>query len=528
MTAIHAISLSKQFSDGQDLFNDLSFTIPCGVAALVGKNGCGKSHLASILSKQSQPTSGSVEWGGEVKSVGVYLQQESPDDLECSIAAYLGVEHKLDALKRISEGATDSKWFDLISDSDWQLEQTLADVMETLRLPKDLNTPLSRLSGGQRTIIRLYRLLNQEHDAWILDEPTNHLDTKHIDWLVAMLRKRHAPILVISHNISFLNSTDRILELNSLGISSYGGGFQGYLKQKEEKIAAINKMAKTLEKARKVKVEKAQRRELTAQRLASRGEKQRASGSQPKILMDGKKQGAQLANSAVKAQNERQMVELDQKLQDVKSQLEQLKPQKWYTCQAQSGGRVKMHFEDFSHSRIESEPINDRIFSGEHVWLKGANGSGKSTLLRMMEGRNSPSFEGHLRVNGECFYLDQHFSFLDADASMLDMVCHRCDDVNIPKARTLLAGIGFRRESVLQIVSALSGGEKMKLAMLIASHQSQTSILLLDEPDNHLDLEAKEQLIAAINNYTGTMVIVTHDVRFVERLVIHKSIELRV
>ncbi|GMQ48159.1 ATP-binding cassette domain-containing protein [Vibrio sp. 10N] len=526
MTAIHAISLSKQFSDGQDLFNDLSFTIPCGVTALVGKNGCGKSHLASILAKQSQPTSGSVDWGSEVKSVGVYLQEGSSDDAECSIAAYLGVEHKLDALKQISEGATDSKWFDLIADSDWQLEQTLADVMETLRLPKDLNIPLSRLSGGQRAIIRLYRLLNQEHDAWILDEPTNHLDTKHIDWLVAMLRKRHAPILVISHNISFLNNTDRILELNSLGITSYGGGFQGFLKQKEEKIAAINKMAKTLEKARKVKVEKAQRRELTAQRLASRGEKQRASGSQPKILMDGKKQGAQLANSAVKAQNERQMAELDQKLQNVKSQLEQFKPQKWYTCEAQSAGRVKVHFEDFSHSLIESDAINGQIFSGEHVWLKGANGSGKSTLLRLIEERSSSSFSGHFTVNGECFYLDQHFSFLDAEVSMLDMVCHRCEALNIPKARTLLAGIGFRRESVHQSVSALSGGEKMKLAMLIASHQPYSSILLLDEPDNHLDLEAKQQLIGAINGYQGTAILVSHDEGFVGRLAIDRTIEL--
>lgn len=526
MTAIHAILLSKQFLDGQELFNELSFTIPCGVTALVGKNGCGKSHLASVLAKQSQPTSGSVEWEGGLKSVGVYLQEASPDDFECSIAAYLGVEDKLEALKHISEGATDSKWFERISDSDWLLEQVLADLMETLRLPKDLNTKLSRLSGGQRAIIRLYRLLHQEHDAWILDEPTNHLDAKHIKWLVATLQKRHVPILVISHNITFLNNTDRILELNSLGITCFGGGFQGYLKQKEEKIAAINKMAKMLEKARKVKVERAQRREITAQRLASRGEKQRASGSQPKILMDGKKQGAQLANAAVKAQNERQMAELDQKLQDVKSQLEQFKPQKWYTCEAQSGGRVKVHFEDFSHSLIESEPINQQILSGEHVWLKGANGSGKSTLLRLLEGGNHSSFGGHFTVNGECFYLDQHFSFLDAEVSMLDMVCHRCEALNIPKARTLLAGIGFRRESVHQSVSALSGGEKMKLAMLIASHQSHTSILLLDEPDNHLDLEAKQQLIGAINGYQGTVILVSHDEGFVGRLVIDRTIEL--
>ncbi|WP_112480387.1 ATP-binding cassette domain-containing protein [Vibrio variabilis] len=466
--------------------------------------------------------------GRGVKSVGVYLQEASPKDLDCSIAAYLGVEDKLEALTQISQGATDSQWFERISDSDWQLEQALADLMETLRLPKDVSTKLRRLSGGQRAIIRLYRLLNQEHDAWILDEPTNHLDAKHIDWLVAALVKRPVPILVISHNITFLNHTDRILELSRLGISCFGGGYQGYLKQKEEKIAAVNKMAKTLEKARKVKVERAQRREITAQRLASRGEKQRASGSQPKILMDGKKQGAQVANSAVKAQNERQMAELDQKLKEVKSQLEQFKPQKWYTSEAQSGGRVKVHFQDFSHALIESESMNQQILSGEHVWLKGVNGSGKSTLLRLLECGHQSSFGGHLTVNGECFYLDQHFSFLDSEVSILDMVCHRCEALNIPKARTLLAGIGFRRESVYQSVSALSGGEKMKLAMLIASHQSNASILLLDEPDNHLDLDAKQQLISAINNYSGTVIVVSHDVGFVERLVIHKTIALGV
>lgn len=109
---------------------------------------------------------------------------------------------------------------------------------------------------------------------------------------------------------------------------------------------------------------------------------------------------------------------------------------------------------------------------------------------------------------------------------MLDMVCHRCEALNIPKARTLLAGIGFRRESVHQCVSALSGGEKMKLAMLIASHQSHSSILLLDEPDNHLDLEAKQQLIGAINGYQGTVILVSHDEGFVGRLTIDRTIEL--
>lgn len=527
MTAIHAISLSKQFSNGHDLFHDLSFTIPVGVNALVGKNGCGKSHLASMLAKQSQPSSGSVEWGNHIKSIGVYLQEESQDELDCSIAAYLGVENKLEALKQISRGSTDNQWFDLIADSDWQLEQTLTQLFESLRLPTDLNTKLRHLSGGQRAIIRLYRLLNQEHDGWILDEPTNHLDTEHISWLVETLRQRQVPILVISHNISFLEQTDRIFELSSLGITCFGGGYQGYITQKEEKLSAINKMAKTLEKARKVKVEKARRRDLTMQRLASRGEKQRASGSQPKILMDGKKQGAQLANSAVKAQNERQMAELDQKIQDVKSQLEQLKPQKWYTSEVQSTGRVKIHFEDLYHERIESEPITAQIFSGEHVWLKGANGSGKSTLLRLLlKAEHHSSVDDNLAVNGVCFYLDQYFSFLEPDISMLDAVCTHCESLNIPQARTLLAGIGFRRESVHQKVLVLSGGEKMKLAMLIASHQTQASILLLDEPDNHLDLEAKQQLVKAINGYTGAVIVVSHDVGFIRHLTIHKTIEL--
>ncbi|MCG9628010.1 ATP-binding cassette domain-containing protein [Vibrio mediterranei] len=528
MTAFHAISISKQFPDGDRLFSSISFSTEEGITALVGKNGSGKSHLAQILAKLTPPSEGRVEWGNQIRSVGFYSQLESESDLSQSIAQLLGVEKKLLALEYIQQGDSSCHWFDMIADDEWDLAEQLARLLTQLRLPTDLNIKLAQLSGGQRAVLRLYVLLQQDYDAFVLDEPTNHLDSEHVDWLVKQLKTIDKPVLVVSHNIAFLNHVDKILELNSIGITSYGGNYQTFVAHKNEHLQALQDKAKSLTRERKVKAEKAHQRLITAQKLATRGKAQRTSGSQPKILMDGKKQGAQNANAAIAAQSKRQFAVLDQKLQQVKDQIEQNKPQKWYTGVVQTQGKTAIAFDAFQHANVFGAPIRATVLTSEHAWLKGRNGSGKSTILKrvLAVSQNSSNVTEGLRANTQCFYLDQHFSMLNGDLALIDAVCEGCEEMTIPVARTLLAGIGFRRDKVYDKVEQLSGGEKMKLAMLIASHQKQVATLLLDEPDNHLDLEAKQQLIAAINGYAGTVLVVSHDMGFIEQLRIDKVIAL--
>lgn len=158
-------------------------------------------------------------------------------------------------------------------------------------------------------------------------------------------------------------------------------------------------------------------------------------------------------------------------------------------------------------------PITLQVYATDKVHLMGKNGSGKSTLLKTILGKQLLR-QGELQLNTPLHYLDQHFGVICPNLSILDNLIQHCEGMKESDARTLLAGIGFRRDSVFKSGSTLSGGEKMKLAMLIVSHQRTQPLLLLDEPDNHLDLDSKMMLAQALNGYRGGFILVSHDQEF--------------
>ncbi|MEF1341219.1 ATP-binding cassette domain-containing protein, partial [Vibrio rotiferianus] len=161
----------------------------------------------------------------------------------------------------------------------------------------------------------------------------------------------------------------------------------------------------------------------------------------------------------------------------------------------------------------------------DKVHLLGKNGCGKSTLLKTMLGKFSLQ-SGELKINTPFYYLDQHFGAIQPEISMLGNLMQHCEGMKESDARTLLAGIGFRRDSVFRLGSVLSGGEKMKLAMLIVSHQPTQPLLLLDEPDNHLDLDSKIMLAQALSAYRGGFILISHDQDFAAESGVSRSIEL--
>ena len=172
-----------------------------------------------------------------------------------------------------------------------------------------------------------------------------------------------------------------------------------------------------------------------------------------------------------------------------------------------------------------SQPVNLQVGEGDKLHLQGGNGSGKSTLLKTLTGR-LPLQAGELHVNTPLCYLDQHFSSVLPTLSLLDNLLQQCPALSESDARTLLAGIGFRRDSVFNPAETISGGEKMKLAMLIVSHQPQQPFLLLDEPDNHLDLNAKILLAAALNRYQGGFILISHDTAFADEAGVKSAYQL--
>ncbi len=159
----------------------------------------------------------------------------------------------------------------------------------------------------------------------------------------------------------------------------------------------------------------------------------------------------------------------------------------------------------------------------ERCYLQGDNGCGKSTLLKAIQGAHT-DYTGTVKLNVDTVYLDQHFGLLEIESTLLESLLKRSDGLTESDARILLAGIGFRRDAVYRKVVCLSGGEKMKLAMLIVSHIAHSPLLLLDEPDNHLDIESKQILAAALNDYRGAFILVSHDGDFVAEVGVNKTI----
>lgn len=253
--------------------------------------------------------------------------------------------------------------------------------------------------------------------------------------------------------------------------------------------------------------------------------KERAAAS-PKILTDAKKESAAQNLAAQKAQQSRQLAENSEALSSAKSQYEVIKPQAFYLPDAGSSKQpLMLRLRQLVLHRLNNRPLSLDVFQQLHVRILGANGSGKSTLLKAIHGEPI-GFSGGIERHCQTVYLDQHFSLLPDAATMLDCLLEYCQGMSQEHARTLLAGIGFRREAVHRQVGCLSGGEKMKLAMLLVSYVAHSPLLLLDEPDNHLDLESKTLLATALKAYKGAFLLVSHDNDFIDQAAITRSVSI--
>lgn len=206
---------------------------------------------------------------------------------------------------------------------------------------------------------------------------------------------------------------------------------------------------------------------------------------------------------------------LAQKHHALSGRYEQITQQKIYLEQGEASRAKRLNIVSGILPFGSREAINLILEGNSRLHLCGGNGSGKSTLLKVLLGDICLE-SGELKINHPVCYLDQHFGLINESLSILDNLMEHCSGIIESDARTLLAGIGFRRDTVYRQASLLSGGEKMKLAMLIASHQPQSPILLLDEPDNHLDLDSKQVLAEALRSYQGAFILVSHDDDFVK------------
>ncbi|EGU46305.1 putative ATP-binding component of ABC transporter [Vibrio ichthyoenteri ATCC 700023] len=514
---ILASKLTYQFADGERIFDGITCSLNQSRTGLVGRNGAGKSLFAELLTQQRQPSSGTVTMNA---TIGYYSQLASQwIGSNQTIAQILQVDQALAALDRIEQGECEQRLFDQVAER-WDLKQQLLDLLRHLGLPADVNLAMRHLSGGQLARLHLWQLFESDADLLVLDEPSNHLDHLGKRWLIDKVRGWQGSILLISHDRALLREMSVIWELSGGKLQQYGGNFDDYFEQKQTQQQALERqidVVKTQQRRAKIEHQKNQQK---ADKRAAQGNKIRKRGGQPKILLDAMKNSAQ-ASAASRVINQRGQIDrLDNKMRSLQAGQHIEKTITMRLHEASGSNKSMINIVNFKVPFSNSDGVSLQLSSTDKCRIHGANGCGKSTLLKLIEQQNNPE----LRCNQPVIYLDQHFSSLLVNQSMLDNLMHYCPDLKESDARTLLAGIGFRRDDVYRLSLHLSGGEKMKLAMTIVGHQANRPLLLLDEPDNHLDLHSKQVLSQALNHYQGALMIVSHDEDFIAEIGITQTV----
>ena len=490
------------------LLQGVSFQVaPGDKIGLVGRNGAGKTTLTKILSGEAAPAAGSVSHGGEV---GYLPQDPRTGDLDVlaknRILAARGLDAVLTRLDRAGLAMGDESdevrdkamaayaraEAELAAAGGYAAEAEAARIASNLGLPdRVLNQPLHTLSGGQRRRVELARILFSGAETMLLDEPTNHLDADSIVWLRSFLQNHSGGLLVISHDVGLLEQTvTKVfhLDANRAELDIYAMNWKRYLQQRE-----------TDEKRRR---RERQNAEKQAGHLMAQADKMRAK-----------------ATKAVAAQNMAKRAEkLIAGLDAVRAQD---KVAKIRFPEPASCGKTPLTAEGLSKSYGSLEiftGVDLAIDKGSQVVILGLNGAGKTTLLRILAGVEASDTgavkPGHgLRLG---YYAQEHET-LDTSRSVLDNMKTAAPHMNDTDVRKVLGSFLFSGDDVDKPAAVLSGGEKTRLA-LAALVVSSANVLLLDEPTNNLDPASRAEVLAAIRNYAGAVVLVTHDEGAVDAL----------
>ncbi|MET9727376.1 ABC-F family ATP-binding cassette domain-containing protein [Streptomyces zaomyceticus] len=519
------------------LFAELDLVVaPGDVIGLVGVNGAGKSTLLRLLAGIDTPEEGELRLSPPTAAVG-HLPQEperrAGETVREFLARRTGVAAAQAAMDEATQGLVDGtpgaddayattleSWLNL---GGADLDERAEEVADSLGLTVGLDQPMTSLSGGQAARAGLASLLLSRYDVFLLDEPTNDLDLEGLERLEAFVKGLRAGTVVISHDREFLTRTvTKVLELDlaQQQITLYGGGYEAYL---EERDTARRHAREDFEEYAGKKAA-----------LEARGHMQRSwmdkgVRNARRKSTDGDKLGRNARSEASEKQaaKARQTQRMIERLDVVDEPRKEWELRMEIASAPRSGSVVATLREaEVRRGDFSFGPVTLQIDWADRVAVTGANGAGKSTLLAALLGRlaldSGDAVLGSGVVVGE---VDQARKLFHGTETLLEAFCAAVPETEPAEVRTLLAKFGLKAAHVMRPATTLSPGERTRAALALLQGRG-VNLLVLDEPTNHLDLPAIEQLESALDSYTGTLLLVTHDRRMLDAVRTTRRVEV--
>lgn len=497
--------------------------------ALIGNNGAGKSTLLKIMAGELSPQSGSVNGNASLYFVPQVFGQYN----HVTIAQALRVQDKLHALKEILNGHVTDNYLALLDD-DWTIEERCLEALQYWQLGNlDLMQPMETLSGGQKTKVFLAGMAIHKADIVLLDEPTNHLDLEGRQLLYDFIRSHSSALVVVSHDRTLLNLLDQVAELGRQGLTLYGGNYDFYAEQKRMEQEAlyhdVKNKEKELRKARDAERETMERQ----QKLDARGKRKQEKAGLPTILMNTFKNNAEKTGARLKGVHTERIGAISQELNDLRKELPGTDKMKFgFDNSAFHIGKILFEAAGinvkYEARLVWAQDISLQITSGDRIALKGANGVGKTTLIKIILGELAPTTGTVRRAENRSVYVDQDYSFIQNQYSVYEQVqLFNTAALQEHEIKNRLHRFLFSKEDWDKRCGSLSGGEKMKLVLCCLTVSNQApDMIILDEPTNNLDIQNIEMLTGAINEYRGTLIVVSHDEYFLKEINVDHVIQL--